>query len=74
MPYQWDSVPAYRLQYAVVNKFLMELYFNDHIQFWIPRALTDVGNPISSHRALNSTGLTDFLAQLEKEKLMDRRT
>jgi hypothetical protein len=28
MPYQWDSVPSYRLQYAVVNQFLMELFGN----------------------------------------------
>jgi hypothetical protein len=28
MPYQWDSVPSYRLQYAIVNQFLMELFGN----------------------------------------------
>jgi len=28
MPYQWDSIPSYRLQYAVVNQFLMELFGN----------------------------------------------
>jgi hypothetical protein len=28
MAYQWDSVPSYRLQYAIVNGFLMELFGN----------------------------------------------
>jgi hypothetical protein len=28
MPYQWDSIPSYRLHYAVVNQFLMELFGN----------------------------------------------
>jgi hypothetical protein len=28
MPYQWDSFLAYRLQYAIVNNFLMELFDN----------------------------------------------
>jgi hypothetical protein len=28
MPYEWDSVPFYQLQYAVMNQFLMELFGN----------------------------------------------
>jgi hypothetical protein len=28
MPYQWDSVPSYRLHYTTVNQFLMELFGN----------------------------------------------
>lgn len=28
MPYQWDSVPAYRLLDSTVNEFLMELFGN----------------------------------------------
>jgi hypothetical protein len=34
MPYMWDSVPAYRLQKAVVNAFLIRLfgYFDFYTQ------------------------------------------
>jgi hypothetical protein len=43
MPYQWDRVPSYRLQYAIVNQFLMELFGNYDFYTQVNSATTTLG-------------------------------
>jgi hypothetical protein len=60
MPYQWDSIPSYRLQYTIVNKFLMELFgnYDFYTQVNSSQCLISADNCTTSTKYARADGLT----------------